>query len=421
MWERFGLMGKLTVQGTRGARPGRHADGQGLYLLVKPSGARSWLLRVQYLGKRRDVGLGSVDYVARRADDPLSEVPLLLRKGLTLAEAREKAALLRKLTLSGRDPVTERDREKRQVPTFAEAVTLTHDEFAKGWAPKHAAAFKSSLTMHVTPTLGPHRVDVIDHALVRDTLAAIWTEKPVMARKLRVRINQVLGFCKARNWRTRDLPDAKEVRKGLAKHGRAGHFAAMPFKHLPDFLAELVAGKESVGRMALAFAILTAARSGEVRKASWEQIDLEASTWTRPADIMKMHVEHIIVLNDAAIAVLKRAQAMTGGEGLIFPGKGEKLLSDMTLTKALREAGQSKATVHGFRSTFRDWAAEMMPTVPAMVAEMALAHSVGTETERAYLRSDLKDLRRALMAAWGDFASGAGAEKVTPIRNALMS
>lgn len=411
-------MGKLTVQGMKAAKPGRHADGQGLYLFVKPTGARSWLLRVQHLGRRRDVGLGSVDYAARKPDDPIAEVPLLHRKTLTLAEAREKSAIIRKLTLSGHDPVSERDREKRRIPTFAEAVGLAHEELAKGWAPKHAAAFKSSLAMHVTPTLGSHRVDVIDHALVRDALAAIWTEKPVMARKLRVRINQVLGFCRARNWRTRDLPDAKEVRKGLAKHSRAGHFAAMPFKELPAFFAELPTGKQTSGRLALAFAILTAARSGEVRKAAWEQIDLEARTWTRLAGIMKMQVEHVIALNDSALAVLERALAMTGGEGLIFPGKHDKALSDMTLTGALRQAGQSKVTVHGFRSTFRDWAAEMMPTVPAMVAEMALAHSVGTETERAYLRSDLKDLRRALMAAWGDFATGAPAQNVTPIRSA---
>ena len=411
-------MGNLTIQGVKTANPGRHADGQGLYLLVKPTGGRSWLLRVQYLGRRRDVGLGSVDYTARRVDDPVAEVPLLLRKSLTLAEAREKAAILRKLALSGRDPVTERDREKRCIPTFAEAVGLAHDEFAKGWAPKHAAAFKASLTTHVIPSLGAHRVDVIDHAMVRDTLAAIWTEKPVMARKLRVRINQVLGFCKARNWRTRDLPDAREVRKGLARHSRAGHFAAMPFKELPAFLCELLTGGNTPGRLALAFAVLTAARSGEVRNAAWDQIDLEARIWTRPAEIMKMRAEHAIPLNDAAIAVLERAKPMAGDDGLIFPGKGGKALSDMTLTVALRTAGQSGVTVHGFRSAFRDWAAELMPTVPAMVAEMALAHRVGTETERAYLRSDLKDLRRALMSAWGAFATGSGASNVTSIRNA---
>lgn len=411
-------MAKLTVAGVKAAKPGRHADGQGLYLLVKPTGARSWLLRVQYMGKRRDIGLGSVDLSPRRPGDPIEDVPLLQRKSLTLAEAREKSAMLRKLAQAGLDPVTERDREKRRIPTFAEAVDLAHEEFAKGWVDKHAAAFKASLQTHIVPNLGQHRVDVIDHAMVRDALAGIWTEKPVMARKLRVRINQVLGFCKARNWRTRDLPDAKEVRKGLAKHGRAKHFAAMPFKRVPEFIASILTEESTPGRLALAFAVLTAARSGEVRHATWEQIDLESGTWTRPAELMKMRVEHVVPLNTAAMELLNRAKEISGGHGLIFPGKGGKSLSDMTLTKALRTAGQNDVTVHGFRSSFRDWAAEMMPTVPAMVAEMALAHSVGTETERAYLRSDLQDLRRSLMTAWGSYVTGAPAGNVTPIRSA---
>jgi integrase len=411
-------MVRLTVAGVKAAKSGRHADGLDLYLLVKPTGARSWLLRVQYLGRRRDIGLGSVDFSARRFDDPINDVPLIRRKSLTLAEAREKAAILRKLAQAGLDPVTERDREKRRIPTFAEAVDLAHQEFAKGWVDKHAAAFKASLKTHIVPSLGPHRVDIIDHAMVRDALAGIWTEKPVMARKLRVRINQVLGFCKARNWRTRDLPDAREVRTGLAKHGRAEHFAAMPFKAVPEFLPTVLAGEDMPGRLALAFAILTAARSGEVRNATWEQVDLEDRTWTRPADIMKMRVAHVIPLSDAAITLLGRAKPLSGGKGFVFPGKHGKPLSDMTLTKALRTAGQAEITVHGFRSSFRDWAAEMMPTVPAMVAEMALAHAVGTETERAYLRSDLQDQRRALMAAWGAYVVGKTAKNVTPIKRA---
>ncbi len=410
-------MGSLTVAGVKAAKPGRHADGYGLYLLVKPTGARSWLLRVQHLGKRRDIGLGAVDLTPRRADDPIYDVPLMQRKTLTLAEARDKSSMLRKLTQAGLDPVTERDREKRKIPTFAEAVGLAHEEFAKGWVDKHAAAFKASLETHVVPALGSHRVDVIDHAQVRDALAPIWSEKPVMARKLRVRINQVLGYCKSNNWRTRDLPDAKEVRKGLAKHARAKHFAAMPYKGVPVFLAALSAEEQTSGRLALAFTILTAARSGETRLAAWEQIDLDGKTWTRPAEIMKMGVEHVIPLSDAALAVLARAKEASGDNGLIFPGmKKGKPLSDMTLTKALRTAGAAEVTVHGFRSSFRDWAAEMMPTVPAMVAEMALAHSVGTETERAYLRSDMLQMRLSLMAAWGGYASGMPAANVTQIR-----
>jgi integrase len=180
----------------------------------------------------------------------------------------------------------------------------------------------------------------------------------------------------------------------------------------------VLAGEDIPGRLALAFAILTAARSGEVRNATWEQVDLDARTWTRPADIMKMRVAHVIPLSDAAITLLDRAKPLSGGKGFVFPGKHGKPLSDMTLTKALRTAGQAEITVHGFRSSFRDWAAEMMPTVPAMVAEMALAHSVGTETERAYLRSDLQDQRRALMAAWGAYAVGTTAKNVTPIKRA---
>lgn len=413
-------MGKLTVESVRAAKPGRHADGDGLYLLVKPTGARSWLLRVVSNGRRKDIGLGSVDLSPRSKkdeDETTSAIPLMLLRSLTLKQAREKAATLRKIAHAGLDPIAERDRERRQIPTFAEAVELAHEEFRKGWVAKHAAAFKASLETHVVPHIGRERVDVIDHAMVRDALASIWTDKPVMARKVRVRINQVLGFAKSKGWRKSDLPDAKEVRKGLAKHGRTGHFAAMPFKDVPSFVETLLGEDDTPGRLALLFTILTAARSGEVRNARWEQIDLDSATWTRPAEIMKMKVGHTIPLTAAALAVLERAKGLSNGKGLIFPGKGGKAaLSDMTLTKALRTAGQAEITVHGFRSSFRDWAAEMMPTIPPMVAEMALAHSVGTETERAYLRTDLMDLRRKLMTAWTGYATGKPAANVTPIK-----
>ncbi|MBB3862226.1 integrase [Novosphingobium hassiacum] len=415
-------MGKLTVESVRGAKPGRHADGDGLYLLVKPTGARSWVLRVVSNGKRRDIGLGAVDLSPKSKkgeDEATSAIPLMLLRSLTLKQAREKASALRKIAHAGLDPIAERDRERRQIPTFAEAVDLAHAEFKKGWAVKHAAAFKASLETHVVPHIGRERVDVIDHAMVRDALASIWTDKPVMARKVRVRINQVLGFAKSKGWRKSDLPDAKEVRKGLAKHGRTGHFAAMPFKDAPAFVQALIGQDGTPGRLALIFTILTAARSGEVRNARWEQVDLDAATWTRPAEIMKMKVGHAIPLTPEAVAVLERAKALGNGKGLIFPGKGGKTsLSDMTLTKALRTAGQAQFTVHGFRSSFRDWAAEIMPTIPPMVAEMALAHSVGTETERAYLRSDLMDLRRTLMTAWAEYVTGKPAANVTPIKAA---
>lgn len=402
-------MGKLRADQINKVGPGRHGDGDGLFLLVKPTGARSWLLRVQHMGKRRDIGLGTVDMTPRIDKAALAGVPLMLRTGLNLSEAREKARILREFARAGLDPVIERDRDRRQIPTFAEAVELAHAEFKKGWVDKHAAAFKSSLETHIVPHLGRQRVDTINHSAVRDALAEIWTDKPVMARKLRVRINQVLGFAKSKGWRTADLPNAKEVQKGLAKHSRAGHFAAMPFRDVPGLVGELLGQIDTPGRLALLFTIMTGARSGEVRKADWSQIDLEEKTWTRPAEIMKMRVAHVIPLSPAALAVLERAKPHSEGKGLIFPGIKGKELSDMTITKALRTAGHDDFTVHGFRSSFRDWAAEMMPTVPAMVAEMALAHSVGTETERAYLRTDLLAQRRALMDAWAAYITGTAA------------
>jgi integrase len=413
-------MKRLTIAKVRSAKPARDetgkprttkfTDGEGLFLLVKASGAKSWMLRVQVEGVRRDVGLGSVDVDGAGRDafgahNPLDDIPLMLRKSLSLAEAREKAAALRKLAKSGADPVTERDRERRKIPTFAEALTDAHTALAKGWADRTAKAFKASLEEHANPKLGALKVNVIGSSDILLALAPIWNDKPVMARKVRARIMQVLAFAKARGWRTDALPDAREMRSGLSKQARSENFAAMPFVDVPAFVAGQLAMAQGASRMALLFAILTAARSGEVRNSTWDQIDFEARTWTRSADVMKMGAAHVVTLNDAAIAVLERAAPKELRSGLIFPGmKAGKPLSDMSLSKVMRLAKRSE-TVHGFRSAFRDWAAERMPTIPAMVAEMALAHRVGTETQQAYLRSDLRDMRRALMDAWGRFVA----------------
>lgn len=380
-------MAKLSELRVKNAKPGVHGDGSGLYLRVKPSGAKSWVLRVQHMGKRQDIGLGGYP-----AD-------------LSLSDAREKAAHLRKLARKGVNARADRDKGKVRHPTFAEAVTEAHSELSKGWADRTGNAFKASLEEHAVPKLGAMRVDAIGAADIIVALAPIWTDKPVMAKKVRARILTVLAFAKARGWRAEGLPDARELRSGLAKQPRGGNFASVPFAEVPQFVADQLAKDPVPSRMAMLFAILTCARSGEVRRAAWEKIDLKARTWSREADDMKSGVAHVVTLNDAAISILNQMAPEEARTGLIFPGaKAGKPLSDMSLTRILRLAGRTE-TVHGFRSAFRDWAAEEMPTVPAMVAEMALAHKVGTSTEQAYLRSDLRDMRRKLMNAWGRFVA----------------
>lgn len=402
-------MGKLTAIKVKNAKPGRHADGDGLFLYVKESGARTFVLRVQYQGNRRDIGLGTADVDSSGRDafgahNPLDATSLMLRKSLTLAEAREKAAALRKLAKAGADPVAERDKERRVIPTFAEAVISTHKALAPGLAEKNAKAFLASLQEHAIPKLGKLTVDAIGAPEILLALAPIWTDKPVMAKKVRARIVQVLAFAKAQGWRTEALPDAREMKSGLSRQARGGNFAAMPFAEVPDFFADQLGKGQSASRNALMFAILTAARSGEVRQARWEQIDLEAGTWSRPADMMKMKDAHVVTLSNAAIALLERLAPEDARKGLVFPGTKGGPLSDMSLTKIMRLAHRTE-TVHGFRSAFRVWAAEKMPTIPAMVPEMALAHRVGTSTEQAYLRTDLRDMRRTLMDAWGIFVA----------------
>jgi len=412
-------MGKLNAIKVRNAKPktgpdGKLAkailqDGEGLFLLVKPSGARFWVLRVQADGKRRDIGLGSVDLerIDRKAfggDDPLADVSLMLRTSLTLDEAREKARALRKLAKAGADPVAERDKERREVPTFAEAVEKTHEALEPGWNDKTAKAFLASLKEHAMPKLGPMKVDAIGASEIIHALAPIWTSKAVTARKVRHRIGQVLAYAKAKGWRSEAPPDAREMRAGLPNQSAGGHFKAMPYTEVPAFVADQLGMEIRASRAAMLFAILTASRSGAVRQATWEQIDFEAREWHCPPDIMKKQRAHDVALSQASIALLKDYTPEELRKGLIFRGVRGAPLSDMSLTKVMRQAKRSE-TLHGFRSSFRDWAAERMPHIPFMVAQMALSHAVGNATDRAYLRTDMLEMRRALMEAWGQFVA----------------
>lgn len=416
-------MGKLTVFHVRAAKNGRHCDGDGLYLMVNGNRARSWVLRIQHQGRRRDIGLGSVDLGRRRQDDPVHAVEILRRKVLTLAEARDKAAILRRLTLAGLDPVAERDREVRRIPTFAQAVDLAHAELSRGWTAKHAADFKSTMLSYAIPTLGSHSVDIIDHAMIRATLAPVWTDKPSTAKKVFTRINQVLAYCHATGLRTQDVPQKQVVRRGLARQSQSQHHPAVPFRQVPLFMHDLLGGTESSGRLALAFAALTASRSGEVRQATWDQIDLDTKIWSKPAHIMKSRRASSIPLSEAALVILRRAAVLRGKSHVVFPGRSGALLNNGALRNSMLAQGWGHATVHGLRSSFRDWAAEEMPAIPAMVAELILSHSVLSQTERAYLRSDLTAMRRTLMEAWAAFimpqpekpASGASAPCSGPL------
>lgn len=378
-------MAGLTALKVKNAKPGRHGDGSGLYLLVSKSGAKSWMIRVQVDGRRRDIGLGSVS-------------------DLTLEEARDKARELRKVARAGDDPIAARDKRQITPPSFKEAAERCHAALSPGWTERHGKAFLSTMKLHVFPKIGGLRVDTIDEADILTVLSPIWTTKPAAAKKLRQRIGVVLDFAKGNKWRTIGSP-RDGLRPLLAKQGKAGNFASMPYEEVPAFVAELNEKAETVGRLALLFTILTAARSGEARSAMWSHIDLDAKEWRRPAELMKSSEAHVITLSPDAIAVLKRAQKLrtTLADCLVFPGNGGRPLSDMTLSKIVRPTGY---TAHGFRASFRTWAAEKMPQIPETVAEAALAHAIPDQVVRSYNRAKFMEMRRTLLDAWGRYVTG---------------
>ena len=378
-------MPSLSALRVKNAKPGRHGDGAGLYLLVSGSGAKSWMIRVQANGKRRDIGLGSI------AD-------------LTLEEARDKGRALRKVARAGADPIAARDKREEAPPSFKAAAEACHKALASGWADRHAKAFLATLKLHVFPSMGGLRVDSVDEKDIVATLSPLWTTKPAAARKLRQRIGTVLDFAKGSGWRSTGAP-RDGLRTLLAKQGRAGNFASMAYGSVPAFFADQNERSDTSGRLALLFTILTAARSGETRSAMWSHIDLDAKEWRRPANLMKSGEAHVVTLSPAAIAILNRAKVLrtTTRDAMVFPGMGGRQMSDMTMSKLVRGQG---VTVHGFRASFRTWAAEKMPTTPEAVAEAALAHLIPDQVVRAYQRAKFLEMRRTLLDAWGSFVEG---------------
>jgi integrase len=382
-------MGKLTALKIRSlTEPGRYSDGDGLFLEINGKGAASWILRVQNNGKRQDIGLGS-------------------SKAVSLKEAREAAFATRQKIAQGIDPVAERKQERQVIPTFRKAAEMVHEEHEKAWKNgKHQNQWIATLKTYAFPKMGDRLVSEIEGPLIRDVLAPIWLAKPETARRVRQRIGTVLDWSYARGFRATEAP-MRSLSKGLPRQPKKdNHFAALPYASLPDFMEKLGA-RESVGRVALEALILTAARSGEIRGATWSELDLEAALWTIPAERMKMARVHVVPLAPQAVAVFERAKKFkAGASDLVFPGQNvKKPLSDMTLLKILRDM-ELAVTVHGFRSAFRDWVAEQTD-YSGEVAEAALAHTVSNKVEAAYRRTDFLDKRRLLMRDWSAFCTKA--------------
>ena len=374
-------------------KPGSHYAGETLYLYVAPGGSKSWVQRITINSRRCDIGLGGFPVV-------------------TLSEARDKAYQNRKLAQAGGDPLAEKRQAK--VPTFREAAEKAFKANRARWrSDKTARNWNQGMNKHVLPKLGALRVDRIRREDVLRVLTPIWTATPEVARKQRNRIRAVLSWCQAHGFIEHNV--AGEMIDGAlpAMPAVKSHFRALPYSALPAALETVELSNASVAaRLCFRFLVLTATRNGEARGATWPEIDMEARIWRIPATRMKAGVEHRVPLSDAALAVLEQAKILRDRSGLVFPSvlRPGKPMSDMTLTKVLRDNGLAEqTTVHGLRSTFRDWCAETGK--PREIAEAALAHVV-PGVEGAYFRSDLFERRRLLMAQWAAFATRLGADVV---------
>jgi len=377
--------------------PGMYADGGGLYLQVSGTGTKSWIFRFAMKGKEREMGLGPLHTIG-------------------LSDARAFAADARKLKLLGTDPIEAR-RAARDAKTLEDAKALTFKQAAAayikankaGWKnDKHAAQWAATLATYAEPVFGGLPVADIDTGLILKALEPIWAEKSETASRLRGRIESVLDWATARGYRKGENPARwrGHLEKLLPARSRVHaveHHAALPYSELAEFMKALQA-QAGLGARALEFAILTAARTGEVIGATWDEIDLAAATWTIPKERMKARRDHRVFLSDGALAVL-RPMLEIRTSAFVFPGgKKDKPLSNMTLLATLKRMKRDDLTAHGFRSTFRDWAAEMTD-YPAEVVEMALAHVVGNKVEAAYRRGDLFEKRKGLMGDWERFAA----------------
>jgi integrase len=371
--------------------PGRYADGNGLYLFVEPSGAKRWVLRTVVWtdagAKRYDLGLGSTQLV-------------------TLVKAREEAATLRQAARKKIDIVAARRAERRVSPTFEVAAKEVHKQHGAAFRnPKHRAQWLASLEADIFPVFGSRPVNAIDMGDVLKALAPIWTKKPETARRLKQRIKVVMDWAKASGFRNGDNP-VDGITKVLPKvRPAASHHAALAYGQVPAFvhtLRDANAGESA--KLALEFLILTAARTGEVIGARWDEIDRNGKSWTIPGVRIKAGRQHRVPLSTRCLELLDSAEQLADAGDFVFPGRSPKApLSNMVFLMLLRRLKRTDITAHGFRSAFRDWAAERT-NMPHAVCEAALAHVVKDKTEAAYFRSDLFD-QRMLMDSWTRFAT----------------
>lgn len=411
------LVNALTPLAVKNAKPGRRADGGGLHLLVKESGARSWVYRFMLNGQARDIGLGSAG-----------------PDGISLADARDARDALRLKVKAGIDPLKERQREAAEALAAAQAAQVAGITFKAvaetyiganegSWRnDKHRQQWKNTLATYVYPVIGNLPVADVATSHVLQILEPIWKAKAETASRVRGRIETILDAAKARGYREGENPARwrGHIAQILPARPRLtrGHHKAMPYEAIPAFVRALCK-RSAVAALALEFTILTAARTGEVIGAMWDEVDLDKAIWTVPANRMKAGKEHRVPLSPRAVEVLKSTQGLR--KEWLFPAiKGGKM-SGMAMAMLLRRM-KMDVTVHGFRSGFRDWSAECT-SYAHEVAEMALAHTIESKVERAYRRGDLFEKRRRMMDDWATYCTSGDiiGTKVTPIRKAEVA
>lgn len=390
-------------------KPGYYFDGAGLYLQIAKGGSKSWILRYVLDGRAREMGLGSL-------------------VTFSLADARLRAIEQRKLVADGIDPIEAKHTnllEKRladaKIITFDKAALAFIEANEAGWrSSKHGDQWRNTLVTYANPVIGDLPVSAITTAMVMQILQPIWATKTETATRVRGRIEKVLDWAKVQGYRSGDNPAAwkgnlAEALPKPSKVADAGHHAALPWAEMGQFMQSLRA-MPGAGSLAMQLIILTATRTSEVIEAKWSEFDLDAGLWVIPKDRMKGFREHRVPLSKQALAVLAQVKWDNKTSEFVFPSaKPDKPISNMTCLAALKRMGRSDLTVHGFRSTFRDWSAEST-AYPRDVCEMALAHVIEDKSEAAYRRGDLLEKRTRLMNDWADFCDTArGTGAVIPI------